>query len=230
MSAIYLVRHGQASFGRANYDNLSDLGEEQARVLGRSLRTRIGEVHAAASGTMVRHQQTARACLGAMGLTLTVEQDAGFNEFDHDELIARYKPRYANRLVLAAELASTFKPRKAFQEMFAQAVERWVSGQHDHEYKETWSDFRARVTRALERLAERLDKKQTALVFTSGGPITAVVQSLLHIPDHQAFKLNWTLVNCAVTKVLVGSQGLHLSCVNDHAHLEGSGPRLITYR
>jgi broad specificity phosphatase PhoE len=31
MGQIYLVRHGQASFGSANYDQLSELGHEQAR-------------------------------------------------------------------------------------------------------------------------------------------------------------------------------------------------------
>ena len=35
MAQIYLVRHGQASFGSSNYDQLSELGFEQARLLGR---------------------------------------------------------------------------------------------------------------------------------------------------------------------------------------------------
>ena len=35
MSTLYLVRHGQASFGTDNYDRLSAIGEEQARELGR---------------------------------------------------------------------------------------------------------------------------------------------------------------------------------------------------
>ena len=40
MSSVILVRHGQASFGKADYDQLSDLGYEQARHLGRVLRER----------------------------------------------------------------------------------------------------------------------------------------------------------------------------------------------
>ena len=31
MSAVYLIRHGQASFGAADYDRLSERGEQQAR-------------------------------------------------------------------------------------------------------------------------------------------------------------------------------------------------------
>ncbi len=37
MGQIYLVRHGQASFGSADYDQLSTLGAEQAQMLGGSL-------------------------------------------------------------------------------------------------------------------------------------------------------------------------------------------------
>ena len=34
MSNIYLVRHGQASFGAADYDQLSELGLRQSALLG----------------------------------------------------------------------------------------------------------------------------------------------------------------------------------------------------
>ena len=34
MTTIYLIRHGQASFGAESYDKLSATGEQQATVLG----------------------------------------------------------------------------------------------------------------------------------------------------------------------------------------------------
>ena len=34
MGNLYLVRHGQASFGAADYDNLSELGHRQSVRLG----------------------------------------------------------------------------------------------------------------------------------------------------------------------------------------------------
>jgi len=34
MSELYLIRHGQASFGTADYDRLSEKGIRQASVLG----------------------------------------------------------------------------------------------------------------------------------------------------------------------------------------------------
>ena len=43
MSAIHLVRHGQASFGADDYDLLSALGERQSRVLGQALARQVRE-------------------------------------------------------------------------------------------------------------------------------------------------------------------------------------------
>ena len=48
-NAIVLVRHGQASFGADDYDRLSALGTEQARLLGQWW-ARLG----AAPGTVMR--------------------------------------------------------------------------------------------------------------------------------------------------------------------------------
>ena len=43
MGSIYLIRHGQASFGALDYDVLSPLGKRQAEILGTHLvRSGIG--------------------------------------------------------------------------------------------------------------------------------------------------------------------------------------------
>lgn len=234
MSAIYLIRHGQASFGRANYDNLSELGREQAKLLGAALRQRVPDVHRAFVGSMVRHRQTAQACLEMMhaGRNIHVQpsEDRGFDEYDHDQLITRFKPRYENKLVLAAELAASLKPRQAFQEMFTQAVTRWIAGEHDSDYDEPWPVFGRRCMGALERVSECLESRQNALVFTSGGTITAIVHTMLGVPNGQAIKMLWTMVNCGVTKIVVGSRGMHLSSFNEHGHFEHDPKRWLTYR
>jgi broad specificity phosphatase PhoE len=230
MGAIYLVRHGQASFGKADYDQLSDTGYEQARVLGAALRSRLPQLDAVATGAMKRHRQTAETCLEAMQVVVARTEMPGFNEFDHDQVVHRYEPRYSNRLLLLADMAKNLQPRRSFQEMFEKAVARWVSGEHDEEYSESWSGFRTRCVAALDTLIENLGPSKTAIVFTSGGTITAICQQQFHIPDEHAFKLNWTLANCAVTKIVYGDRGRYLSTVNEHAHFEGAHSKLITYR
>ncbi|HJV74342.1 MAG TPA: phosphoglycerate mutase family protein, partial [Noviherbaspirillum sp.] len=58
MGQIYLVRHGQASFGSANYDQLSELGLEQARLLGEWFANSRQQFHRVVTGDMRRHRQT----------------------------------------------------------------------------------------------------------------------------------------------------------------------------
>ncbi|MFZ5723165.1 MAG: histidine phosphatase family protein [Pseudomonadota bacterium] len=230
MGAIYLIRHGQASFGKADYDQLSEIGIEQSRVLGSALRARLLKVDAVYAGAMVRHRQTAEHCLSTFGAALDVRVHAGFNEFDHDEVIVRHKPLYANRLLMMADLARTLQPRRAFQQVFEQATARWVGGAHDAEYRESWPAFRARCMQAVHDVVAQLGPSKTALAFTSGGPVTAICQELLKIPDAQVFTLNRTLANGGITKLVYGERGLHLSTVNEHGHFEGALRELITYR
>ncbi|QRN93121.1 histidine phosphatase family protein [Archangium violaceum] len=230
MGAVYLVRHGQASFGAADYDELSDVGLEQARVLGEALRSRIPEVDAVFSGTLKRHAQTAEGCLASMGLALSPQRLAGFDEFDHEEIISRFDPRFADHARMVEAISGAPDPRRAFQEMFTQAVARWTAGGHDADYSEPWSAFQARCLGALEELTRRLGSSKTALVFTSGGPITAICRELLQIPVSHAFRLNWTLANCGITKVIYSERGRYLSTLNEHGHFEGPRRALITYR
>jgi broad specificity phosphatase PhoE len=230
MGAIYLIRHGQASFGRADYDELSQLGHEQSRILGAALKPRIPRVDAVVSGGMRRHRQTAAACLEAMGLPPEMQETNGFREYDHDEIIVRYEPRFAQPEALMQELAKTPEPRRAFQAMFGQAMERWIGGQHDADYSESWASFHRRCNEALDRLIAALGGSKTALVFTSGGVISAICRELMQLPDLQAYRLNLTLANCGVTKVIYSERAKYLSSFNEHAHFEGAHQKLITYR
>ncbi|WP_028079868.1 histidine phosphatase family protein [Solimonas soli] len=229
MGAIYLIRHGQASFGAGDYDKLSPLGEEQAAVLGRALAARGVRPDLVVCGDMLRHRETASGCLAAMGLATPWQTDPAWNEYDHEMMIEAYRPRFRSKAVMMAELAATLQPRRAFQDIFAEAMRRWISGEHDADYAESWPAFCTRVTGAVQRLRERLGKSQTALVFTSGGPISAVIRDRLALADERTARLNWTLANAAVTKLIYSERGLYLSSFNEHAHFEHEA-RLISYR
>ena len=55
---LYLVRHGQAGT-RENYDSLSPLGRQQARLLGEHLRSQGITFEAIYSGALKRQRATA---------------------------------------------------------------------------------------------------------------------------------------------------------------------------
>lgn len=230
MGALYLIRHGQASFGSQNYDALSALGHQQGYAVGQALKARGVTPEAVVAGTMQRHQETARAALLAMALDVPMRVHAGVNEFDHENVIEVAEPRYADKAVMMAEMAASGDPRRAFQTFFQDAVARWVGGNHDAEYAEPWSAFKLRCVAALDELVRQTPPKGQLVVFTSGGVISVVCAHLLGLHDSQAFTINWTLANAGITKINVGRDGLHLLSVNEHAHVEGMAPSLLTYR
>jgi broad specificity phosphatase PhoE len=227
MAAIYLVRHAQASFGRSDYDRLSPQGEQQAERLGRALAERGVKPDLVVAGAMQRHARTAEIALSAAGLKADVEVDEGFNEFDHDQVIVAHKPAYKRRAVLLADLARTGHPTRAFQEMFTAATERWTLSDGEG-YAESFADFCARSEQAVRRTANRLGKGETAVVFTSGGPIVAIVSRLLAGDDGFWLRLNPVTINTAITKVVSGRSGLTMISFNEHAHLDGTD--MLSYR
>ena len=58
MGNLYVVRHGQASFGADDYDQLSALGQKQSVRLGEYWRERGMTFEAVITGSLKRHRQT----------------------------------------------------------------------------------------------------------------------------------------------------------------------------
>jgi broad specificity phosphatase PhoE len=225
VGTVYLIRHAQASFGKSDYDRLSPLGDRQAVRLGETLAARGVKPDLVVTGAMQRHDRTASLALTAAGLSTAVEVDEGFNEFDHDQVIVAHKPAYKRRAVLLADLARTGHPARAFQEMFTAATERWTQGGDG--YTESFTDFCDRSEAAVRRVAARAGKGETVLVFTSGGPIAAVVSRLWSGGDDLWLRLNPVTINTAITKVVSGRGGLTVVSYNEHVHL---GTETLTYR
>ncbi|MDQ3405293.1 MAG: histidine phosphatase family protein [Actinomycetota bacterium] len=217
MSAVYLVRHGQASFGQRNYDVLSPTGELQAKVLGEELRTRGLTPSQAWSGSLARQRETARITLASAGFEITAGVDECWNEYDHLGLVRQFAP--ADRPV---------EPRE-FQALLDQALHSWAAG-HPAGDVGTFADFSASANSALDTVAAGLGSGGTAVVFTSGGVIAAIVARLLGLPDPGLVTLNRVMVNAAVTKVVHGRSGVSLLSFNEHGHFEGVARDLLTYR
>ena len=169
MSLLLLVRHGQASWGAADYDNLSPLGEEQSRLLGKHLAS-LGIAPARLwVGGMRRHLQTADAARDAAGWDLEPQVDEGWAEFDHVQILEAHGD--------APDAHGM--PITDFNVLFDAAIRRWTGGEHAEDYAEPFEAFTARVDAVVERAAHELGKGETGVVFTSGGPIAWAAARLL---------------------------------------------------
>lgn len=229
MATVYLVRHGQASFGKENYDQLSARGWEQGRVLGRWM---VDKVKPAAifGGDMQRHRETVEAIATGYGAELPDMQVVpGFNEFDHTAVVNCYRPEWRDRQVMARDLAAFPKPAAAFQKAFVEAVQRWASGEYDVDYGETWAEFKTRVLAAFNEMIAYADGGDV-LVSTSGGPISVMCQYLLDLEDERALALNEVIANTSVSRVLYTADRRSLAVFNNYSHLEAEDPALVTFR
>lgn len=212
MGQVLLVRHGQASWGAADYDVLSPVGEKQAVLLGSLLEGMAPAV--VVHGTMQRQRRTAEIAAEAAGWSAELRVDARWNEMDHPAVLAAHPQRFEGE-----------PDRQQFQAWFEAATDRWVGGDHDRDYDEPFPAFLERVRAALDELAAGGD----AVVFTSGGPIAAVTSRLLDAGTATYTRLAPVVVNTSLTRLVTGRRGLTLVSFNEHTHLQGT-PDLLTYR
>lgn len=211
MPIIYLMRHGKASPEADDYDELSGTGYEQARLLGAELKRRELRVGPVVTGSLRRQRQTAGAALAEAGPAGEPTVDPRWDEYDHLRLLAQ-NPRESGTL----------------QERLDASLSAWTATGETG--PGTWNHFRDGVMAGLTDVVSRVEKGQTALVFTSAGVIATVCSLLLDTSAAGFLALNRIVVNGSMTKLLHGRSGTQLVSFNDHAHLEHGGPDLMTYR
>lgn len=218
---LLLVRHGQASFGAADYDQLSDRGVEQSRRLGQWL---VDGGHRFASvivGGMRRHRQTADAiaqAYRAAGLPLPERvEEPGIAEFDHEAVFGAYLTRDPDDPIVVASRSGA--PRDVAAMLHA-ALMAWASDELDG-IPERWADFGARVRSAGERVEAHAAGRE-ALVISSAGVISRLAALALEVPDARAVELNLSLRNSALSEFVHFGGRLRLNTWNALPHLHGA--------
>ena len=224
---IYLIRHGQASFLKEDYDKLSELGVTQSRILGESLKARKIKPQLVVGGALVRHRETATHCLEPMGKAMEFTETNHWNEYDHMELLARHNEKFTDYEAIGKHLMLKENPMAELQQILNDSILDWMKEKYT--YRVSWREFQAMVWEGLMEVSNKLEKGESAMVFTSGGPIAIVMMKLLELKEEQFIHLQGRLINSSVTKILVGRRQLSLSTYNEYSHLEHD-PELITYR
>lgn len=230
MKTILLARHGQASFGSENYDNLSELGIQQAQLLGDYFKKHNKTVDQIFTGTLVRQKDTAshflsRFATQAQDITnnqhIALQTIDQFDEFNHQQVMlaaSDYDNLEDFKQSLRQQPSATHKQEstqtskhKHLAELFKQAMIRWHSPEqlnNDDDYDESWLQFADRCYDGLQQVIEQTADGQMSLVFTSGGVIASIVSQLLNMPtdalkSQTAFSINRQLINTGVTSIVV---------------------------
>ncbi len=206
MPAIYLLRHGQASFGTADYDVLSDLGRRQAQVAGEELARRRLRTPVVISGSLLRQRDTAAIAAAALGVTSS-GVDARFDEFDAHAAVDAH---------LGGAGASAGLSSAEFQQHLDVVMASWMANGD-----ERWKAFADGAHAALAELAASLPRGSDAVVATSAGVTAVIAGRLLGADAAGVITMNRVSVNASLTTVVAGSRGLSLVSFNDHAHVLG---------
>lgn len=214
MGRLYLIRHGQASLGSENYDQLSKLGKQQAHLLGEYFKLNKIHFDQVVCGAQVRHKETAQHFLkGHQSTTsiplLTLTQ---FNEFNFEAIIQAY-------LTCNPDQSLTQFTGPALFHLLKKSLHSWSKNELNLWNEESWEDFRLRLSQGLSQLQAEFHQ-QDILLFTSGGPISHLVSQMLGTSKEACIDLNLSIQNTSVTQCLMTQDKISLHSFNELAHLQ----------
>ena len=226
MGSFRFVRHGQASLFKADYDELSELGRNQAAALGKALAARGDVPTAVFHGPARRQRDTAvLAAEHAGGDWPDAREIAGLDEHDAFGMLQRVLPKLGGDPAVVkaqAELsAADSRPKKsrAFQMLFEAVMTRWLAGDVDGQDAEPWPAFRTRVLGALDEMLSSAPGGAKILAFSSVGPVAVILQRALGTDDLASFRTAWRFRNAAVAAFVFRGSALTLDGFNDLSHL-----------
>jgi broad specificity phosphatase PhoE len=201
MSTLYLVRHGQASFGKEDYDQLSDLGYEQALVAGEYL-AKVTQPTTFVSGSLKRQRQTLQKIKQGYSDKVIANSKSlelpAFNEFDHHNILEVVQPNLREpHGHMLASLTTRPDALAEFLALYKHAVNRWII--NDGDFKESFSVFTQRIATGLTSLMAMAESDQDIVLVSSAGPISSSIQFGTDLSAESAFSLSDVMINAAIT-------------------------------
>ena len=212
MGNLYLVRHGQASFGEADYDKLSALGHQQSVRLGEYFAAKGVAFDAVVTGTLRRHTETFAGIAQGMGLQTEVLQWPGLNEYDSEAVIATIHPHKLEKPTSPEMYRHHFR-------LLRDGLTQWMAGVVSPHGMPSYNDFVAGVTGALDHVRAQHHGKNV-LIVSSGGPISTAVGHVLGTSAETTIELNLRIRNSSVTEFAFTPKRHMLVTYNTLPHLD----------
>ena len=217
MGTLYLVRHGQASLGANDYDQLSERGQQQSLRLGEYFAQRGLHFKAVLRGSLKRHAQTWAGIEAGMAATrngtlpLAPVVWPGLNEYHSDALLQSLQPGPHARPTTPEAMRAHFR-------LLRQALQQWAEGRLQPRGMPVYGDFVAGVAGALEYVRSHCDGD--VLLVSSGGPIASAVAQTLDASPHAFVELNMRIRNTGVTEFAFNAKRHALLSFNALPHLD----------
>jgi len=211
MGTLYLVRHGQASFGAADYDQLSDLGQRQCHALGQWFSTRGVHFEAVLRGTLRRHVQSLDALAMGHGALPEASEWPGLNEYDGEAVIRAIHPTP----LVAPDSPEVYR---AYFRLLRLGLQAWMDGRTAPDGMPAYGNFVKGINTALDHVRRTHDGN--VLLVSSGGPIATAVGQVLATSAQTTIELNLRIRNSAVTEFAFTPKRHMLQSFNHLPHLD----------
>lgn len=218
MSTLLLIRHGQASYGVENYDQLSPLGVRQARAIGAAIAS--DPLHAPAldaiyCGPLRRQRDTAahlRAAAEEAGRALPDPIELPeLEEYPAFELLRHWVPKLVAEDPRFGPLAHGGAERPEMARLmdlaFESIIGRWARGEVVTEGVESFGDFAVRVQRGIETIVAAHRGGARVAAVTSGGVIGVALRCALDFAHARTLEAGRMVRNASISEFVYRSQG-----------------------
>jgi len=211
MGNLYLVRHGQASFGAVDYDNLSSLGVQQSVRLGEYFAQKGIQFDAVLTGSLRRHAQTWAGIASGAALEHDPLVWPGLNEYDSEAVIQAIHPQPLQKPDTPEVYRHHFR-------LLRDGLRQWMNGVVSPKGMPTYTEFVHGVSSALDHV--RQNCSGNVLMVSSGGPISTAVGHLLGTTPETTIELNLRIRNSSVTEFDFNPKRHALVTYNTLPHLD----------
>ena len=237
MSKIILIRHGQASYGAADYDNLSEKGHLQSKALGEYFADQNIKLDKIFVGKLKRHNQTLEAFTESYKKSPNTLPSPTFlkelNEHHGNETLRLAYDDFIEKYEIAKKWADEIKGNPAIQKrnsllIFELFFKEYASGRYDfkHHTVQHWIDFRNQTKKGIEIIKNEIGSGETVAVFTSGGTKSSIIGDCVGAKEEKIADFNLVIKNASFSQMLFSRNNLNLLSLNETPHLSDD---LITF-
>jgi broad specificity phosphatase PhoE len=228
MTELILIRHGQANSAGENYDELTDIGREQARRVGVWLATSGYTFDRVLHGGLKRQAETLKLILDEMkktGHVVSAEEiHPALAEFDLKIFYTLAAEMRHGNEEFAEVLKAWNKARHGdapdkgdvFKRLMGLVIGEWTKRGENFTAAESFPAFQKRVLSVFELAS---NTPQRILAVTSGGPISLIIGGALGLDTAQTLGLIRRIYNTSIHHLALKEARRDLVSFNAVPHL-----------
>ena len=200
MSFLYCIRHGQASAHAEDYDQLSELGYEQSKLLSERLADTIPTIEHVWYGPRKRHLQTYESAKQRDWPAPVVKN--WLDEFPAHDIMEHglhtLKGTHLEQHIDTIQ-TKTGTGTPEFLTVLQYLCDQWIMEKIDFDGVESGAEYKKRIKDGIAEIQEILVRGERIVLFSSAGTISTLFGTTLKANPVNALHIAWALYNSSIT-------------------------------